>query len=85
MERVSTKYLIPSHSYKQPISASGRASRSNWKIVGKMPCWFNTREGSSGVLDPHSVYPCSSGPAPMNIEAQLMALDEGSAERFFNV
>ena len=52
---VSTRYLMPFHSYKQPISASGEASRSSWKMVGKIPCWFNSRDGSSGVLDPHSV------------------------------
>lgn len=43
---------------------------------------ITTREGSSGVLDPHSVYPWSSGPAPINIEAQFTALEEGSTLRF---
>ena len=51
---------------------------------------FQPEEGGNGrsyiklhhafvkLSDPHSVYPCSSGPAPINIEAQLMALDEGN-------
>ena len=46
---------------------------------------INTRDGSSGVLEPHCVYPCNSGPAPINMLAKLRALEEGSTVRFSNV
>ena len=57
----------------------------NIPVVGKMLFLTMTREGSSGVRDPHSVYPCSSGPAPINMEAQFTALDDGSPVLFFSV
>ena len=58
---------------------------SNWNTVGKMPSLLNSFEGRSGVLEFQVVYPCSSGPAPMNIDAQFTALDEGSTERLVSV
>ena len=48
---------------------------------GNRPYFPITRDGRSGTSLPHVVYPCNSGPAPINMEAQLTALDEGSTLR----
>ena len=76
---------MPSHSQMLPISASGTASRNTEKMVGNILFVFVIREGRSGICDPHSQYPCSSGPAPMYMDAQLGALDDGNTERFFRL
>ena len=81
MANVSTRYLIPGHSYKQPISALGRCSRKTEKMVGAIPRSLTSREGISGVFEPQVVYPCNSVPTPINMEAQLIALEEGSTLR----
>ena len=76
---------MPLHSYRQPISALGSFSRRYVNTVGKIPSAFFTAGSRSGFSEQHSQNPCCSGPTPVNMASQLVALWEGSTVRFFNV
>ena len=76
---------MPSHSWRYSQSQPREPYLVHAEIFRETVVAIHDTEGSSGVRDPTPVYPCNSGPAPINMEAQLQALDEGRIERFSNV